>query len=125
MESILGKGTMIWRMIGASCGIWLMVAPHYIEMDRFCSNHDRIVGPLIALFAIMAITQATRPLRFGVLALGAWLLIAPFVLGYWDSEPLARNNDMIVAVICISVSLVRGKITEQFGGGWRVLWKNS
>lgn len=115
---------MIWPMISALCGIWLMIAPHYIEMDKLCSNHDRIIGPLIASFAIMAMTQATRPLRFVVLVLASWLLIAPFVLGYWDSEQPARNNDMIVGVISISASLVRGKINEQFGGGWRVLWKN-
>ena len=99
-----------------------MAAPHFLSFGNFCANHDRIIGPLVAALALIAATEVMRPLRWVVLAFGAWLVIAPLALGYWSGEPLARNNDMITGLICMIASSFRGRIESRFGGGWSQLW---
>ena len=83
-------------------------------------TNDRIVGPLALTCAFVAIWEATRPLRRGNLAIGLWLLAAPFVLGYDATAPLV--NSLLVGAALAALSFVRGPRKHQFGGGWRSLW---
>ena len=70
------------RILTAALGIWLMAAPAVLGYDRPASADDRIVGPLAAAFAIVAIWEVTRPLSWMNLLLGLWLIVAPWLLGY-------------------------------------------
>lgn len=101
-------------------GIWLMAAPAVLGYDRPAATSDWIVGPLIATFACIAIWEATRSLRWCNLPLGVWLLIAPWLFEY-STE--ARVNSMAVGIAVAALACVKGRITEQFGGGWSVLWQ--
>lgn len=102
-------------------GVWLMAAPDVLGYAGSAQTNDRIVGPLIISFATVAIWEATRSLRHVNTVLGSWLLLAPWVLGY-ASLPLF--NSLIVGVLTVLFSLVKGKITETYGGGWSRLWRS-
>lgn len=107
-------------IINAALGIWLMAAPAVLNYGKPAETNDRIIGPLIATFGIIAIWQITRGCRWMNLLLGMWLVIAPFYLGYKETVP--TYNDVIVGLTVTLLALVRGKLTLRFGGGWTSLF---
>lgn len=113
---------MIARLISATLGIWLMAAPAVLGYGGAAETNDRIVGPMIATFAIVAISGVTRPLRWVNTALGVWLMFAPILLGYASPANIA---DPVVGAAVALLSLYRGKVEDRFGGGWSALWHDA
>ena len=112
------------QLINAVLGLWLMVAPAILGFDKIIADNNHVTGPIIATFAITAIFECTRPVRWFNILAGAWLLISPWILGY--SQTMAIINDMAVGALVIGFSLVKGQVNSSFGGGWSGLWqKNS
>ena len=113
----------MWAQVtNAALGIWLMIAPAILTYGDPAQNNDRIFGPVIATFAIISWWEATRNVRWANFLPGAWLLLAPWVLGYDATAPVV--NSMIVGVLVIGLSLVRGTVEQRYGGGWRSLLKS-
>ena len=110
------------RIVNVALGIWLMASPAVLGYAAPAETNDRIVGPLIATFAIIAISGVTRPLRWVNTVAGAWLLVAPWILAY-DATSTIVNN-MLVGVVVIACSLVKGTVEDEFGGGWSSLWRD-
>lgn len=108
------------RLLNTGLGIWLMAAPALLGYGGAAATVDRIVGPVAASFAIIAMAEATRPVRHVNLVLGGWLLLAPWVLGY-PTTPMI--NSMLVGAAMAVLSRVRGRVEESFGGGWTRVWK--
>jgi hypothetical protein len=108
------------QVINAILGLWIMASPTIFGLEGTLADNNHIVGPIIASFAIISWWEATRVVRLYNLPLGAWLLLAPWVLGHDGTAAIV--NDMVVGVLVIVFSLVRGKITENYGGGWRSIW---
>ena len=96
-----------------------MAAPAVLGYGGAAQTNDRVVGPVAATFAVVAIWQATRSLRWVNLAAGLWLLAAPWVLGYGETAPTV--NSLAVGVVLAALALVKGEVTRRFGGGWRSL----
>lgn len=107
------------RLLAAGLGIWLMAASSVLGYTGTTRNADVIAGALIASTAIMAATEVLRPLRWGNTAIGAWLVVAPWLLGYGSA---ALVNSTVVGLLVIGASLVRGPIESRFGGGWSALF---
>lgn len=107
------------RILNALLGVWLMAAPAVLGYGGAAAINDRIVGPLGASFAIIAIAGVTRPVRRVNAVLGFWLLVAPWLLGYPN---VAAVNSMLVGIAAFGLSFVRGTVKDEFGGGWSVLW---
>lgn len=104
------------RFINVAIGIWLMAAPAVLGYGgTAAAHHDRIVGPVLASLACIAIWEVTGPLRWLNLLIGGWLLLAPWVLGLpYD----ATINSSFAGLVVVCLSLVRGSLTHRFGGGW-------
>ena len=101
-------------------GEWAITRP--LGYSGPAAVNDYIVGPVAASFAAVALWEVTRPLRWGNLALGLWLLAAPWALGYgWT----ALANSTVVGVLLITFSLVPGPRWHRIGGGWAFLWKRT
>ncbi len=109
------------RLINLALGIWLMAASSVLRYGEPARTNDYIVGPIAATFAIIAISEATRGVRWVNALLGVWLVLAPWVLGY-DSAWLILHSSVIGIAMWI-VTAVRGTITQDFGGGWSILWR--
>lgn len=108
------------QIINAVLGVWLMAAPAVLGYGGAAGTNDRIVGPVAASVAVIAIWQVTRPVRWANLALGAWLLVAPWVFDY---ERIALVNSTIVGLLLMTFAAIRGKVeSHRFGGGWPALW---
>lgn len=111
---------MYAQWLSAAVGIWLMAAPAVLGYGGTARDHDHIFGPLIANFAIVAVWEATRGVRLANVPIGAWLLLAPWLLGYGAAETW---NSLLCGAAVLGLSLIRGKITNRYGGGWSALWK--
>jgi len=103
-------------------GVWLMAAPQVLAYGGAAETNDHILGPLIVTFSCSAAFQSVRGLRWVSALLGAWLLIAPFVLGY-EREPLL--NSLLAGAAVVGLSMIRGPMTQRFGGGWAALFRSA
>ena len=110
------------RLANTAVGLWLMAAPAVLGYSGAAATNDRIVGPLAATFAIVAIWEVTRALRWANLALGLWMLAAPWLLGGYPAE--ATAGSMAAGALLALFSLVRGKIRQEYAGGWSALWRS-
>lgn len=107
------------QVVNAGLGLWLMAAPAVLDYGVPAQTNDRIVGPVIATFAIVAWWEATRAVRLWNLPVGVWLVLAPWVLGYGTLPTL---NSLGVGVLVMGLACVRGTVEGTFGGGWSALW---
>ena len=110
------------QAINSLLGIWLMAAPGIINFGNKAADNDHIVGPVITTFAVISLWECTRVTRTYNIPLGAWLLMAPWMLGY--ESTFAIVNDMMVGGLVILFSFVKGKIEKRYGGGWSAVWKS-
>lgn len=110
------------QIINTLIGIWLMAAPGVLGHNEPGSDSNHIVGPVIATAAMVACWEVARATRKVNILLGLWLIAAPFVLAYETILPII--NDMICGVLVVSFALIRGKVEDSYGGGWKALWQN-
>lgn len=110
------------RIINTILGIWMMVAPAVWDYNRPEANNAYIFGAIIATVAIIAMAESVRNTRWLNLVFGLWLAMAPWIMGF-DTE--AKINDTLVGLTVAALSLIKGQIKEQMGGGWITLFKNS
>lgn len=81
-------------------GLWLIIAPFILGyVDSTAITNDIILGLLIAAVSVVRLFTAFRPnwLNWLIFALGLWLIIAPFIFGYFSPAP--RSNDIIVGIL--------------------------
>lgn len=62
-------------------GAFLMLTRLVFGTSGTMANSDHIIGALTITVGIIAIAEVARSLRFINVALGAWLILAPWVLG--------------------------------------------
>jgi len=95
-----------WFNLG--CGLWLVsVAAALPRLGGRVRVEDIIAGLIVALAALWA-SQAfdqtiSAAASWTVLCAGAWVAIAPFVLGYWHRR-LATANDATVGLLIVALA---------------------
>jgi hypothetical protein len=109
-------------IINIILGLWVMIAPAILNYEQEVANKSYIIGPIVITFAITAIWEVNRSLRFANIPLGLWLAASPFLLSY-DGMPL--YNDLLTGAGIIAFSLVKGNITGRYGGGWLSLFRSN
>ena len=107
------------QVLSVLLGVWLMAAPAVLQYGGLASTIHRIVGPLTASFALVAISPHMRPLRWLSLLFGSILVLSPFLIG---AGTAATVNGVVVGLVVVALAFARGRITEEFGGGWSSLW---
>lgn len=106
------------QWISTALGLWLYASPGVLGFDEPGRTVSYIVGPLAASFAFVAASEITRGLRWVNLPIGLWLVLAPWVLGF---DPLASINSVVVGVLLAALAMVKGRVSEAYGGGWSSL----
>jgi hypothetical protein len=106
------------QALAAAAGVWLMAAPDVLGYGDPAAANDRIVGPVAASVAIIALSESTRSVRWVNLALGAWLCTAPWMFGF---PATAAANSFACGVLLAVLSMVRGRLRYRLAGGWRAL----
>ncbi len=110
------------RLHNILLGLWLIASPGIFpeSYGAGVSTNNRVLGPIVLACAVVGLHEALRGVRWVNLAIGVWLLLAPWVLGYGAALPIVNN--MITGALLIGASLVRGRTFQTFGGGWSALW---
>jgi hypothetical protein len=108
---------MIARLAAVAAGVWLMFATAVLGYDGVAENNDRIVGPIGAAIAFVAIWEVVRALRWGTLPIGIWLVAAPFVLRYDDSGSIVSS--IAAGVVMAGSTFFGAGVEASFAGGWR------
>lgn len=113
--------TLPWSLVmSTALGVWLMVAPSVLATEGAIADSDHLVGALVVTFSVIAWAEVTRSARWAIVLLGAWLLVAPWLLT--DTTLLARWNDMAVGVVLAGLSVNRGIIRERYGSWDRYVY---
>lgn len=88
-------------------GLWLIAAPFLLGYGGTASQWDDIgLGFLvggIGLIRMISPEKNTNWLSWVNVALGGWLIAAPFLLSYTGAVPII--NDVILGIIVASMSL--------------------
>ena len=95
-------------------GAGVMAAPGLFGFSGALANSNFIVGALVITFAVIAMSEVARSVRFIHILFGLWLIAAPFILGY------DNNTSMLVGIIAgallIPLAIPKGKILDKRGG---------
>lgn len=104
-----------WTLLASALfGGWLLVAPALLGSEgTTLSNSDRLVGSLVITWALIALAEVARPVRFLNVPLGLWLLAAPFVLG--GGLGAAAWSGIVVGLLLVALSLPRGPVRDVYG----------
>ena len=126
MASLTTRLTGAWaQLLSVALGWWLMAAPAALGYGGFAADAHRVLGPIAAAFALVAVWGHVRGLRWANVLLGGLLVLSP--LGVYT--PLASTygtvaaaNGVVTGLALVALSFVQGEVYGAFGGGWWSLW---
>ncbi|MDC7810172.1 NAD-dependent epimerase/dehydratase family protein [Sphingomonas koreensis] len=109
--------TLPWTLAGSVVvGVGLMLSRLIAGTEGMMANSDHVAGALVITVAIIATAEVARALRLVNVAIGTWLLAAPFLL---DGATLAGISLSIIAgALVIALSLPRGRLSGARYAGW-------
>lgn len=108
------------HLANAVLAAWVTAAPATLADGGLLRTQDRIAGPIAAASALIAAWAPTRGVRYIDIAVGGWLVIAPWLLGA-TAAPTARS--MAAGIVMIVLAAVGRHVDGEFGGGWAALWR--
>jgi hypothetical protein len=106
-------------------GVWLFLAPFLLGFAfnpaggaLWAATDAWVVGPFIVAVAIGDIAYPWRGLQWFNAAAGAWLIAAPWLLGFADDPLLSRTHWVsgIVVVVLALVTLVADRASAPRRG---------
>ena len=110
--------TVPWTLlVSALIGFWLMGAPPAVGAAGAAADNDFLVGPLVAVVAVIAMAEVARALRFVNILAGIWLIAAPWLLSGATTGSIV--SDIVAGVALIALSVPRGAIRERYGAWQR------
>ena len=83
-------------------GVWLFLAPFLMSYGSFANAAARncfMVGGAVAVVAGWVLPSHERWEEWVNLALGIWLVIAPFALDFYGAQEAAAWNQIIVGIL--------------------------
>lgn len=106
--------TLPWTLLtSAAIGIAVMAAPALLQMQGSAADSNHVVGALVVTFAVIAMAEVARPVRFLNLLFGGWLVLAPWLLDGFTTT--GRWSTLIGGAILILLSLPRGRVQQRYG----------
>jgi hypothetical protein len=108
-------------------GLWLAVFPWIFDHGvQWAVFNEMIVGILVAIAAGARLANETYYLKLSRvnLALGIWLILAPFILAYGSrieetdigAPNIAPWNDIIVGIVVVLLAIVSANTTHAGTG---------
>jgi len=94
---------MFFSLMNLFAGLWLLVAPYALNYRSGSAAYanDLFFGAVITVLAGVRLLGAYRSawISWIIALIGVWLIVAPFVLGYLESNP--RYNDIITGAFVV------------------------
>lgn len=98
-------------------GVVLLCTPLFLGAAGPLYYSDHIVGCLVITFAVTALAEIARPLRFLLVPLGAWVVASPFIVGD-DVGVWAIAVRVIIGAAIALLALPRGERSKERYGEW-------
>jgi uncharacterized membrane protein len=106
--------TLPWHLlVSAALGLWLMFTPSALGSTGMAAHSDHLIGALIVTVAVIALADVGRAARFINSLFGAWVIVAPWLLG--GATTASTWSGIVVGALVILLSFPRGKIGERYG----------
>jgi uncharacterized membrane protein len=114
------SGSFSWNLFLSSIlGLWLMFSPAVFGTQDMASDSHHLLGALIVTFAVIAMAQVARPVRYINCLLG--LSIALLVWFLPGGTLSFKWNATGVGIAITLLSIPRGRICDRFGSYDRVI----
>src|SRR5688572_13464580 len=120
-QSPISCNDMGAAIVSVVIGLWIMVAPEQFSFESVEATNYYIMGPLVVTTAVIAIWEVNRSFRYFNLIAGAWMVLSPLLLSYETTEAIAGG--IVSGLLLMVLSFFKGKIKNQYGGGWERLFK--
>lgn len=109
-----------WNLLlSAGFGVWVMLTPSVLGSAGPAAHSDHVIGALIVTFAVMALADVGRAMRFVNIVFGLGVIAAPWLLA--GATSASRLSDLIVGALVILLSLKRGPVRERYGSWLRYI----
>ncbi|MHA6692945.1 NAD-dependent epimerase/dehydratase family protein [Devosia sp. A449] len=111
----LGGGVGLPWTLGVAMliGILLMTTRLTLGSTGAMANADHLIGALVVVVAVTAMAEVARAVRLLNLAMGAAIVIMPFLLGASLLQTIAA---LVMGVLLMACSLPKGRIGGSYGG---------
>ena len=98
--------SMRWQdWMNASLGVWLVAAPFLMNYASAAATRNSLaVGAALIVVPLLALLKPLAWRQWLVLALGVWLILSPFLLGYASAEAAAWNAVVTGIVVTIAAA---------------------
>ncbi|MEO8576889.1 MAG: vitamin K epoxide reductase family protein [Gemmatimonadales bacterium] len=106
-------------LLSVAVGIWLMFTPSVLGTAGTAAHVEHVIGALIVTFAVMAMADVGRALRFVNVLLGAVVIAAPWILA--GSTSGSRWSDLAAGALVILLSWPKGRVGERYGSWERFI----
>lgn len=103
-------------------GVALMFYAGLWPLGKVAANNIHIICPLVIAFAITSLWELNRNIRFMNVALGVWLIAAPFLLQFPGLLPTVVSAAAGLAIALLA--LLPRRLKGRYGGGWRALFQS-
>ena len=109
--------TLPWTLaVSIGIGVLLMLTRLVFGTSGAMANSDHVLGALTITVAIIATAEVARPLRLINIAFGAWLVVAPWMLG--GASTMASVTSVALGLALTGLSLPRGERSKEHYAGW-------
>ncbi len=109
--------TLPWTLTASIViGVFLMLTRIFLGAEGDLANTDHLVGALTIAVSVIALAEVARPLRFVNALLGAWLILAAFLLDGGSALDSAVRIALGLALIGLSVP--RGRRSSEHYASW-------
>ncbi len=118
MSELTKRAGSYWQdTINVLLGLWLIISPWALGFagDTTLAWNVWTVGAIIAVVAIAALVAFQRWEEWINVALGAWLIASPWVLGFAGNEA-AMWNAVVVGIAVGGLALWSSMIEHERGG---------
>ena len=100
-------------IVSALLSFWLMASPAVFGTTGIAAPRDNLVGPLVAVVAVTAISEVVRSVRYLNVLTGLWLVAVPWFLS--GATTGSTVNDVAVGVALILLAIPCGAIRNHYG----------
>jgi uncharacterized membrane protein len=108
------SGSFAWNLFLSSIlGLWLMLSPTVFGTQDLASDSHHLLGALIVTFAVIAMAQVARPVRFINCLLGLSLALLVWFLPGGTASFIWNATGVGIALTLLSIP--RGRISDRFG----------
>lgn len=96
-------------------GIWLFLSPFFLGYagGNAAAWNSYILGVGISVFAVAALARRQPWEEWTNLVLGVWVVIAPWVLGFWEAGGATWNHVIVGLLVAMDAGWAARDVQRQ------------